>query len=142
MRAFATRLVAHATQDDESSVVKARTALRVCEQMRPHLATLMGNDGFRALLARALTLAAPQASWLYSVHLNTGDGCLHGCDDVGTGLDAEAITEAMGILVAHLLSLLVAFVGEKLTLRIVRQAWPQLPFDLDLGEDSGNETIN
>jgi hypothetical protein len=142
MRAFATRLVAHATQDDESSEVKARTALRLCEQMRPHLVTLMGNDGFTALLARALTLAAPQASWLHSVHLDTGDGCLHGFDDFETRLDTEAITEAVGILVAHLLSLLVAFVGEKLTLRIVRQAWPQLPFDLDLGADPGNEKIN
>ena len=29
----------------------------VCEKLRPHLAMLMGNAGFRALLSRALALA-------------------------------------------------------------------------------------
>lgn len=141
MRAFATRLIAHATHDNESSVVKARTALRVCEQMRPHLAMLMGTDGFKALLARALTLAAPQASWLRTVHLRQ-DGSLHEFADIETRLDPEDVIEGGGILIAHLLGLLVAFVGEKLTLRIVRQAWPQLPFDLDLDGGFDSEKVN
>jgi hypothetical protein len=109
--------------------------------MRPQLTTLMGNNGFRALLARALTLAAPQAPWLRTVQLRR-DGCLHEFDDLATRLDPEEITEAAGILVAQLLGLLVAFVGEKLTLCIVRQTWPQFPDDLDLGAGSGNEKIN
>ena len=70
------------------------------------------------------------------------DGCLHEFDGFETRLDPEEITEAGGILVTQLLGLLVAFVGEKLTLCVVRQAWPQLPFDLDLGGGSGNEKVN
>ena len=134
MRAFATRLVAHATQHDAPSAVQARTALRVCEQMQPHLATFMGNAGFNALLARALALAAPQASWLRTVHLKR-DGSLHEVDGLETQLEPEEIAKAGSILVAQLLGLLVAFVGEKLTLRIVRQTWPQLPLDIDLGRN-------
>ena len=140
MRAFAIGLMAHETQDDASSVVKGRAALRVCEQMRPQLATLMGDAGFRALLGRALKLAAPQAAWLRTVHLNQ-DGSLRE-SDLATQLELEEIAGGGAILVAQLLGLLVAFVGEKLTLRIVRQTWPQLPFDLTLDGGSGNENVN
>ena len=44
------------------------------------------------------------------------------------------------VLVAQLLGLLVAFIGETLTLRLVREVWPKLPLnDLDFGRGDKNE---
>jgi hypothetical protein len=46
------------------------------------------------------------------------------------------------VLVAQLLRLLVAFIGETLTLRLVRESWPKLSVnDSDLGERDKNEEI-
>jgi hypothetical protein len=70
------------------------------------------------------------------------DGCLHEFDDFESRVDPQEITDAVGILVAQLLGLLVAFVGEKLTLRIVRQALAALAFRHRLGGSSGNEKVN
>jgi hypothetical protein len=44
------------------------------------------------------------------------------------------MAEGSVVLVAQLLALLVAFIGENLTLRMVREVWPKLPQinDLDL----------
>jgi predicted transglutaminase-like cysteine proteinase len=44
------------------------------------------------------------------------------------------------LLLAQLLGLLVAFIGEDLTLRLVREVWPKLSLnDLDLGTGDKNE---
>ena len=39
------------------------------------------------------------------------------------------------VLIAQLLGLLVAFIGESLTVRLAREAWPKLPLN---GLESGN----
>jgi len=57
MRDFADRLIAYETGGNNSSETKTPAACLVSEKLRPHLATLMGNVGFRALLSRALALA-------------------------------------------------------------------------------------
>jgi hypothetical protein len=44
------------------------------------------------------------------------------------------------VLLAQLLGLLVAFIGENLTLRLVREVWPKVPLDdLDFGKGEKNE---
>jgi len=90
--------------------------------MRPHLATLMGNGGYRALLARALALADVEVGWLQGVHVRT-DGSL----EMQEGLEADPakFLEGRIVLVAQLLGLLVAFIGENLTLHLVRDIWPE-----------------
>ena len=46
------------------------------------------------------------------------------------------------ILAAQLLGLMVAFIGEKLTLHLVREIWPEVPLDdLDLANGSANGDI-
>jgi hypothetical protein len=44
------------------------------------------------------------------------------------------MTEGGVVLVAQLLGLLVAFVGERLTLKIVREVWPNLLNHIDSGD--------
>ena len=44
--------------------------------------------------------------------------------------DAEAGVEAGAAITAHLLGLLITFIGEPLTLRLVRDAWPDASLDV------------
>ena len=136
MRDFAERLIAFETRGNSSSKTKTPAAFLVDEKLRPHLATLLGNIGFRALLSRALALANAEVPWLRAVHVNA-DGSLEGLDALEAQVKPEEMAEGKIVLLAQLLGLLVAFIGETLTLWLVREAWPTMPLnglDLDTGD--------
>jgi hypothetical protein len=89
----------------------------------------MGSGGFRGLLSRALALANAEVKWLRVVHVKA-DGSLEGLDQLGTQLDADEVFEGGVVLLTRLLELLVAFIGEGLTLRLVTEVWPKLFVDI------------
>jgi len=128
MRAFAERLIADEERGNKSPGIKAPGALQIFEKLRPHLATLMGTTGFRGLISRALMLAAGEAPWLCRLQVR-GDGMVVGFDGTDWWADAEKMTEGNVVLVAQLLGLLVAFIGEQLALQMVREVWPKLSID-------------
>ena len=97
-------------------------AARVCETLREILTAFAGTAGFRSLLTRALTLAEAQAPALACVQV-LEDGSLSGLEQLG-GASSKAATAAGRVLVAQLLDLLITFIGEPLTLQLVRIAWP------------------
>ncbi|CAN5839953.1 hypothetical protein BH20PSE1_BH20PSE1_09270 [soil metagenome] len=133
MRDFAERLIAYEARENKSSETKTLAAFHVPEKLRPQLATLMGNTGFRALLSRALALANAEVPWLRAVHVKS-DGSLEGLDKLEAQVDSEEISEGRVVLLAQLLGLLVAFIGENLTLWLVHEVWPKLSLNaLDLG---------
>jgi hypothetical protein len=139
MRDFAERLIAYETRGNKSSETKTSAAFHVCEKLRPQLANLMGNTGFHALLSRALALANTEVPWLRAMHVKS-DCSLEGLDELEAQVDLEGIAEGGVVLTAHLLGLLVAFIGEDLTLRMVREVWPKLsPNDLDFCKGYKNE---
>jgi len=108
-------------------------------KLRPHLATLMGNGGFQALLSRALVLTNGEISWLRDIQVNA-DGTLEGLEAIHGRLDPAQFLEGRVVLLAHLLGLLVAFIGPHLTARIVGDIWPQIPLngvDFGTGGTSG-----
>jgi hypothetical protein len=136
MRNFAKRLILYEANGNESAKTQVSDAFSVCEKLRPPLATLTGNIGFRALLSRALVLAGEEVAWLRAVHVKS-DGSLEGLEEVHAQLSPEVLFEGKVFLLAQLLGLLVAFIGENLTLRLVREVWPQAPLD-DLNLSKGN----
>jgi hypothetical protein len=139
MRDFAERLVAYEARENISSETKTPAAFLVDEKLRPHLAALVGNIGFRALLSRALALANAEVPWLRAVHVKA-DGSFEGLDELSAQVDPDQSFEGRSVLLAQLLGLLVAFIGENLTLRLVREVWPKLSLtDLDLGTGDKNE---
>ncbi|HEX5453228.1 MAG TPA: hypothetical protein VFX06_05495 [Stellaceae bacterium] len=83
---------------------------------------MAGVAGFRSLLSRALALADGEIRWLKAVHVDA-NGSLEGLDEAQLS-DAE-IAEGEAVLVAHLLGLLVTFIGEALTLHLLHEAWPE-----------------
>ncbi len=99
-------------------------AFRVCEKLRGPLGKLMGVDGFRSLLARALALACEQTPWLCALQVQA-DGSIKGLDELEAKLDSRAITEGEVVLVGQLIALLVIFIGPALTLGLLREIWPK-----------------
>jgi nicotinic acid phosphoribosyltransferase len=128
MRDFSERLIAHATRGNKSSKTETSAIFLVVEKLRPNLVTLLGKLGFRALLSRALVLTNSEIAWLRAVHVKA-DGSLEGLHELEAQLDPEEIAEGTVVLLAQLLGLLVVFIGESLTLRLVRDVWPKLSLD-------------
>jgi hypothetical protein len=134
MRNFAECLIDLEATGNNSAPIETPNAFAVCEKLRPHLTMLMGNAGFSALLSRALTLAGAEVPGLSAAHVNS-DGILEGVNELPVHLDADRLSEARVVLVAHLLGLMGGFIGENLTLRLVREVWPGARLsDLDLNK--------
>jgi len=134
MRDFAERLIAYETRGYKSSGTTPLAAFPVIEKLRPQLATLMGSTGVHALFLRALTISRKELDSLHTVHVKA-DGSLERADELEVQADLEELAEGSVVLVAQLLGLLVAFIGETLTLRLVREVWPKRSLDdFDFGK--------
>jgi hypothetical protein len=125
MRRIAQRLIRYEAHGEDSSVTADTATFQVTDRLRPQLAMLMGNGGFRALLARALALASAEVSWLREVRVKA-DGTLEGLATLHAGLEPAEFREGRTVLLAQLLGLLVALIGPTLTSRLVGEIWPQL----------------
>ena len=135
MRNIAERLIAHETSESESSGKKTGANFPVCEKLCPHLSTLMGSTGYRALLARALARAQVEIPSLRAVQVDA-DGSITGFDKLEARAAPDELAKAPVALVVQLFGLLSAFIGEDLMLHIVRDVWPQLARkDLQLPEE-------
>jgi len=121
LRRLARRLLAEAASRKRREAKESAASFSVCEKLRQPLSTLAGVAGFRALLARALAIAVDEVPWLKTVHLNA-DGSLAGLDE-GQLSEAE-LAEGEAVLLAQLVGLLVTFIGESITLRLLHEALP------------------
>lgn len=137
MRRIAKRLIASATPKNIPN--SATAVFWVTDALRPHLANLVGKGGVRALLARALVLAAAEVPWLGAATIG-GDGDLEGLDALSVPLDSAEFLEGRVVLLAQLFGLLVAFIGPSLTSRLMGEIWPKVPFkDRDFGKEHDGE---
>jgi hypothetical protein len=135
MRDFAQRLVAREAMGKKPFERNGRAFGRVIEKVRGPLAALTGVAGFRSLLSRALALANAEVRWLRAVHVKA-DGALE-CPPEIARLDKEEMANGEVALVAQLLGLLVTFIGEALTARLLEDVWPGVPInDFDFGRKS------
>ena len=131
MQGLARRLLAAASSEPPLNVAEpcAPESLRVVEKLRVSLATLVGAGGFASLLGRALVLANRDVPSLQSVKIGA-DGRLEGFEELATDTGAGALEgEAAVAITTHLLELLVTFIGESLTLWVVRETWPDASLD-------------
>ena len=136
MRRIARGLVAREAIGNNLSGTKVAAPFGgVVEKLRRPLVALTGSAGVGALVSRALALAGGEVRWLRAVHVKA-DGALE-CPAEMTQLDQEERAKGEVALIAHLLELLVTFIGEPLTVSLVQEVWPKARFD-NLG--SGKET--
>lgn len=112
---------------EEFRLVSA-AAERVCQQLFRPLSRLVSAAGSEAMLSRALHLARVEFPFLEGVRAGQGPpACLEGLSERLRLVDADEAGRAMVAVVRILLDLLAVFIGEELTLRLVREGWPDLP---------------
>jgi hypothetical protein len=117
-RDLAQQLIAHEGAAGKTSEPMEFAAFRACETLRRPVCALAGVAGFRSLLSRALALARAEAPTLSAVQV-AADGSLQGLDELGRKIDKDQVREGGAILIAQLLGLLLTFIGEAMTSRLV-----------------------
>ena len=122
MHDLAQRLLALEASNPTAMDGDKHEAVRVCEKLRISVIRFAGADSSTALLRRALALARSDVPALQKVNV-TRDGHLEGLEDVAPR-SGKVGTEAALSITAHLLGLLATFLGEPLTVRLVREGWP------------------
>ena len=133
IRDWARRLVASEASAEPLSAQTEVATLRVYQKLRQKLCAPVGADGFHALASRALSLTQSQYPRLSAVQV-MASGDLHGLGEVGlqTGVDEES--EVGTILIAQLLGLFLALLGEDTTVRLIDGSplWSEVTPELDL----------
>ena len=132
-RYLAQRLLAYEADAGKNSETSDSATFRVCAKLRRPLITLAGVAGFRSLISRALMLARAEAPSLSAVHV-AADGSLQGLDELEPQIGKDQAREGGAILIAQLIALLLTFIGEGLTLCMVRDVWPEAAFDGRISE--------
>ena len=138
-RDLARSLVACEADETLTSLHTEPATVRVYERLRRQLGAPVGVDGFRALASRALALAKSESPRLCAVQV-TANGGLCGLGDVESQTDADEEGEAGIILIAQLLGLFLAFLGEATTLRLIEDLRHQADFETESGATTGNVT--
>ena len=130
IRDLARRLLAAEAASQSAAEPRVQAAVRVCEKLRVSLTRFAGVDGFRSLLRRALVLARAEVPALHGV-TEKADGSIEGLEKVVAdgGNSGVGGSDAAVAVTAHLLGLLVTFIGEPLTVSLMREAWPDASLD-------------
>ena len=117
---------AEALQPD--TTVLAAAAERATQRLAEPLGRLLGVDGYWGLLRRAVHVARIESPLLQELQVSVEPaGRL---DVLHTALrDADPVParDALTAVLAHLVWLLVTFIGEGLTRRILLDTWPDMP---------------
>ena len=129
LRIYAERLIAYEISQNASSKSNLTVAFVVIETLGPHFGALMGAAGFRALISRSLVLANAEVAWLGDLRVRE-DGSFEGLSELEAQASPEEISAGGIVLLTRLLGLLVTFIGEDLTLRLLSNA-----NNLELGQE-------
>ncbi len=114
----------------------AAAAQRAYDDLVRVSAPLIGEIGVAALIGRALHLAQRQYPWLADARAIEPTGGPFGPIVVCLQRQDPAVaTEAAAALFAQLAGLLVTFIGEPLTLLLLRKAWPGAFADANTGRN-------
>lgn len=116
---------------DADAAALAAATHRAYDNLARVLVPLIGEVGITALTARALHLAQREYPWLARTREATP------IDESFTQLrlsleqhdDPAVAADAAAAALASLLALLVTFIGEPLTMNLVRRAWPDRASD-------------
>jgi hypothetical protein len=138
MRDLAQQLLSYEANEGKTSEPVESATLRVYEKLRQSLVEFAGTAGFQSLASRALAMARSEVPSLAAAQVSA-DGALRGLGQgLGQGLSEfgpqiDGGEESAGeypasdggiVIIARLLGLLHLFLGEALTLSLLRVTWP------------------
>ena len=130
-RDLARSLVASEAVANTTSLQTEPASVRVYERLRRQLGAPVGAHGFQSLASRALALAKSESPRLRAVQVMANGG-LRGLGEVESQTNPDEDGEVGVILIAQLLGLFLALLGEATTLRLIE--------DLRLQADVGAES--
>jgi|SRR5882762_9225426 len=116
-------MIRYHVESAPASADVASVAVRVFKQLLNGISPLLGQAASQALFRRSVKLTEPAPACLRGLHQ---EGTL---EALAAGLRAqepEAAMEASVALLVTYLHLLANFIGERLTWRLVEEAWPDL----------------
>lgn len=114
---------------------------RVFSHLYRRLEILIGPAGYEALCQRALYLARTGSPFLQNVKvaISADAVSLEGLPASIRGLDLAVVRDGLVSVLAQFIWLLVTFVGEKLALSLIHEAWPEITPEVG---DTGSEGDN
>jgi hypothetical protein len=101
----------------------AAAAWRVYEKVNARLSPLLGSAGVQALFVRSAKLTAVEFAPLAEVATPEGLTKLGACLE---SLEPRVATEAAATLFGTFIDLITTFIGERLTVVALRNAWPTI----------------
>jgi hypothetical protein len=119
----AKRLLAHEGDSGGNSAECAAAAWRVYEKLSARLGPLLGTAGVQALFVRSAKLAQAEHGSLAEV------ATPEGMSKLGAqlqALDPSDATEVAATLFGTFFQLMTTFIGERLTVIVLRSAWPTI----------------
>ena len=119
----AKRLLAHEGNSGSSSAECAAAAWRLYEKLNARLAPLLGSAGVQALFVRSAKLAQAEVGSLAEVATPEG---MNKLGAVLQALDSTKATEVAATLFGTFFELMTTFIGERLTVLVLRSAWPAI----------------
>ena len=131
---FREMLAREAGEGAEAPAV-ASAAYRLFEHFAQQLTPLVGDAGVAAIYARSLHLAERQVPGLVAVQASdSDDGPFMRARRLLEQQDLVVATDAAVVLIDTICELLASFIGESLTIKLLRAAWPH-----DFAGDSSEE---
>jgi len=122
------------TRTDAHAVAAA--ALRAYERLAQELAPLIGEAGLNAVCARSVHLTQREFSWLAPADsAGPRDAPFAHVRLSLEGQDPAVATDAAIAVLATLGELVASFIGDSLTTRLLREAWPD-----GFSDDTAQET--
>jgi hypothetical protein len=135
LRQLALKVLAQHAGPAAGAEALAAAAHRAYDDLARVSAPLIGEVGVDALTGRALHLAQQEYPWLaHSREPEQAEGKFAQVILCLERQDPEVATEAVGAVFATLTGLLVTFIGEPLTARLLRKAWPDAFADANTEE--------
>jgi hypothetical protein len=112
------------------SVVPAGQA--ACAALYRRLTPLVTSSGSQGFLTRSLHLAREQYPFLQGLRGGASpETCLEGLDEALRDVGSDDAYQALVLVLAHMIGLLATFIGDDLAMRILGEAWPNLPLESD-----------
>jgi len=134
------RLLRLGGSDDQAQ--RAVAVMKVLHGFFVHTSPLLGERGFYLLLARALNRAQRHHPILVRVKVEqSGDAHLSGLREAFAEFSGEETSAAGEALVAEFIALIVRFLGADMTVRLVRQSFPNLDAQHEgpISQDNDND---
>jgi hypothetical protein len=128
--------------DDGGKVLPvSEAAERACRKFGNRLALLVTPAGAEALLSRATHLARTNfPSFDQQRTARTVEALTERLRQTSNGVHTDQVDEGMSAVFASLIALVMSFVGEDLTWRMLREVWPELPV-IQSTRQTSNSTV-